>query len=70
MVTRGIEALCEAIVVEPTILEEIKLKQMEDPKLKMIHNNLAMKPNLKFKMIDGAFKFWNRICVSNIFDLK
>ena len=70
VITREIEGLCATIVVEPTILEEIKLKQKKDPKLKTIHNNLAMEPKLKFKMIDGVFKFRNRTCVLDIFDPK
>ena len=70
MVTRGIEGLCETIIVELAILEEIKLKQMEDPKLKKIYDNLATKPNVKFKMIDGVFKFQNRLRVLDVSDLK
>ena len=58
------------MVAKPVILEEIKLRQMEDPKLKKIHDNLAMKPNLEFKMIDGVCKFQNRICVLGVFDIK
>ena len=70
VVTRWIDVLCTEIVAEPAILEEIKLKQMEDPKLKKIHDNLTTKSNLKFKMIDGVFKFHSRICVLDVFDLK
>ncbi|GFS30298.1 hypothetical protein Acr_00g0011230 [Actinidia rufa] len=62
--------LCATIIAEPAILEEIKLRQMEDPKLRKIHDNLAAEPNSEFKVIDGVFKFRNRICVPNISDLK
>ena len=57
VVTQGIEGLCAAIVVESTILGEIKLKQMLDPKLRKIHDNLIMESNFEFQMIDGVFKF-------------
>ena len=57
VVIRGIEDLCAAIIVEPRILGEIKLKKIEDPKLKKIHDNLTMELNSKFKMINGVFKF-------------
>ena len=70
VVTCGIEGLCAAIVVEPTIWEEIKLKKMEDLKLKKICDNLTTEPNFEFIMIDGVFKIWNRICMPDIFDLK
>ena len=43
---------------------------MEDPKLKKIHDNLAIEPNLEFQMIDGVFKFQNKICIPDISDLK
>ena len=64
------ESICAAMVVEPTILEEIKQRQMETPKLKKIHKNLVAKPNSEFKMIECIFKFQNRICVPDIFDIK
>ena len=70
VVAKGIEGLCATIIAEPAILEEIKLRQMEDPKLKKIYDNLATEPNSEFKMIDGVFKFQNRICVPDISDLK
>ena len=41
IVTHRIEGLCATIIAEPTILEVIKLKQIEDPILKMIHDNLT-----------------------------
>ena len=44
VVIQGIEGLCVAIIAKSTILEKIKLKEMEDPKLKNIHDNLAMEP--------------------------
>ena len=70
VVTCGIEGPCTTIIAEPTILEKIKLKQMEDSKLKKIHDKLAMESNSEFKMIDGVFKFQNRIRVPETSDLK
>ena len=43
VVTPGIEGLCATIIVEPKILEEIKLWQMEDSKLKIIYDSLETK---------------------------
>ena len=34
VVTCGVGGLCATISAEPTILEEIKLRQMEDPNLR------------------------------------
>ena len=39
VITLGLDDLCATIVVEPKILGEIRLRQMEDPKLKKIHDN-------------------------------
>ena len=66
----GIEGLCATISMELKILEEIKLKQMEDPKLKKIYDNLVTTSNTEFKMIDGVFRFQNRLCVPNVLELK
>ncbi|GFY87468.1 hypothetical protein Acr_05g0011070 [Actinidia rufa] len=49
VISCGIEGLCATIIAEPAILEEIKLRQMEDPKLRKIHDNLAAEPNSEFK---------------------
>ena len=70
VVAMGIKGLRAAIVAEPIILEEIKLRQTEDSKLKKIHDNLTTEPNSEFKMIDRVFKFWNKICILDISDLK
>ena len=39
VITRGWESLCATIIPKPAILEEIKLKQMEDIKLKKIFDS-------------------------------
>ena len=70
VVSHGIEGLCATISTELKILEEIKLKQMEDPKLKKIYDNLVTTSNTEFKMIDGVFRFQNRLCVPNVLELK
>ena len=57
VVSHGIEGQCAMISAEPTILEKIKLRQMEDPKLNKIYDNLMTTPNTEFKMTDGVFKF-------------
>jgi hypothetical protein len=65
-----IEGFCAAITAEPAILEEIKLKQMEDPKLKKIHDQMATNPNSDFTMIEGRLCFRNRICIPNEPEIK
>ena len=70
VITPWLEGLCATIVVEPKNLGEIRLRQMEDPKLKKIYDNLAMKPNSEFKMIDGVLKFQNRMCLPDVMDIK
>ena len=57
VITRGQEGLCAKIIVEPAILEEIKLKQMEDLKLKKIFDSQVANPKSEFNRIDGVFKF-------------
>ena len=55
---------------KPEILGEIRLRQMEDPKLKKILDNLTMKPNLEFRMVDGVLMFQNRMCLPDVMDIK
>ncbi|GFS35852.1 hypothetical protein Acr_00g0042510 [Actinidia rufa] len=60
VVTPGLKGLCATMVAEPEILGEIRLRQMEDPKLKKIHENLATKPDSEFRMVDGVLMFQNK----------
>ena len=52
-----IRPLYATIIAELAILEEIKVKQMEDLKLKNIFDSQAPNSNSKFKVIDDVFKF-------------
>ena len=70
VVTPGLKGLCAPIVVELKILGEIKFRQMEDPRLKKIHDNLATKPNSEFRMMDGVFMFQNRMGLPDVVDIK
>ena len=70
VVTLGLKGLCVMIIVEPEIWGEIRFRKMEDPILKKIHDNLAMKPNSKFRMVDGVLKFHNRMCLPNVVNIK
>ena len=70
VVTPGFEGLCATIVAEPEILGEIRLRQMEDPKLKKIHDNLATKPDSEFRMVDGVLMFQDRMCLPDVVDIK
>ena len=71
VVTPGLEGLCATIVAELEILKDIRLRQKEDPKLmKKIHNNLVIKPNSNFRMVDGVLKFQNRMYLPDMVDIK
>ena len=70
IVTPGLKGLCARIVVESKILGEIRLRQMEDSKLKKIHDNLATKSDSEFRMVDGVLMFRNRMCLPDVMDIK
>ena len=55
VITRGQEGLCAKIIVEPAILEEIKIKKMEDLKLKKIFDSQVVQPNLEWLMASLNF---------------
>ena len=57
VVTRGIKDICAAIVAESEILEEMKLKQMEDPQTQEDSWQPHNETKFGFKMMDSVFKF-------------
>ena len=70
VVTSRLVDLCTTIVAELKFLREIRVGQMEDPKLKKIHDNLATKSNSEFRLVDGVLKFQNRIFLPDVVDIK
>ncbi|XP_028106251.1 uncharacterized protein LOC114305367 [Camellia sinensis] len=70
LVIRGHEAVIAAMMAQPTLLEEIKLRQMEDETLRKVCDELETKPKPGFSLVDSVLKFQNRICVPNVLELK
>ncbi|XP_057481977.1 uncharacterized protein LOC130768887 [Actinidia eriantha] len=70
VVIPGLEGLCATMVVELEVLGEIRLRQMKNPKLKKIHDNLATKLDSELRMMDGVLMFQNRICLPSVMDIK
>ncbi|XP_028094961.1 uncharacterized protein LOC114294970 [Camellia sinensis] len=53
LVLHGQEAIMAAVMAQPTLLEEIKLHQMEDETLKKICDELKTKPKPGFSLVDS-----------------
>ncbi|XP_028063363.1 uncharacterized protein LOC114266638 [Camellia sinensis] len=53
LVLHGQKALIAAIVAQPTLLEEIKVRQMEDETLRTIHDEFETKPKPGFGVVDS-----------------
>lgn len=70
LVLQGQEATIAAVMAQPTLLEEIKLRQMEDETLKKICDELETKPKSGFSLMNSVLKFQNRICVPNVTEVK
>ena len=48
----------------------MKLRQLEDPYLWKIYNEMEVNPKSDFILQDKALKFQNRLCVLNITEIK
>ena len=70
LVIHGQEAIVATMMAQPTLLEEIKLRQMEDGALKKICDEIETKLKLGFTLTDSELKFQNRVCVPNELELK
>jgi len=70
VVIRGTEGILAMYVAQPAILEEIKIRQKEDPKLQKIREGVERVPHPDFKIVDGLMRFRGRICVPNISDIR
>ena len=57
-------ALAAMSVFEPTLIQQIKEQQFDDPKLAKIRDNIADKPD--FRLEDGILYFKDRLCVPAI----
>ncbi|XP_028090066.1 uncharacterized protein LOC114290387 [Camellia sinensis] len=64
------DTMIATIIVQPTLIEEIKQRQMEDESLKKICDELATKPRPEFNFVNSVLKFQNRLCVPNIPGIK
>ena len=55
-----------SLSVQPTLVERIKLSQANDPYLKKIMDEVRSGKKSKFSIpVDGALRFWSRICAPN-----
>ena len=70
LVVREQEAILAAVGAQPTLLDEIKLHQLEDETLMKIYEELEVKPKSGFSYEDAVLKFQSRICVPNMLELK
>ncbi|XP_028058253.1 uncharacterized protein LOC114262100 [Camellia sinensis] len=59
-----------AISAQPTIIEEIREKQLEDEFLKKIVKEFDSKSRSGFVIENNVLKFQNRLCVSDCSDLR
>ena len=62
--------LIAAITVEPTIFDEIKLKQKEDEFLKKVIVEFETSPKAEFGIANEVLRFQNRMRVPDISELK
>ncbi|CAL5414693.1 unnamed protein product [Camellia sinensis] len=56
--------------VEPTIIEEVKARQMEDEYLKKVIDEFVTKPRPGYTIENQVLKFEGRLCVADVPDLK
>ncbi|XP_028124938.1 uncharacterized protein LOC114321900 [Camellia sinensis] len=70
LVVREQEAILAVVGAQPTLLEEIKLHQLEDETLRKIYEELEVKPKSGFSYVNSVLKFQSRICVPNMLELK
>lgn len=62
---------CLAMVsVEPTIIEEVKTRQMEDEFLKRVIDEFVTKPRSGYTVENKVLKFEGRLCVADVPKLK
>ena len=62
---------CLAMIsVEPTIIEEVKTKQMEDKFLKRVIDEFVIKPRPGYTIENQVLKFEGRLCVADVPELK
>ncbi|XP_028054691.1 uncharacterized protein LOC114258885 [Camellia sinensis] len=64
------EEILAAISAQPTIIEEIREKQLQDEFLKNIVNEIDSKLKPGFVIENGVLKFHNKLCVPDCSDLR
>ena len=55
---------------EPTIVDEVKIRQLEDNFLKKIAEEIATRPRPGYTIENQVLKFEGRLCVADIPELK
>ena len=67
----GNNVTLNALMIQPTLIDEIKATQGSDPQLQEIRDKLAKTKETNFCIKeDGAMWFRNRICVPYVKDIK
>ncbi|XP_028105178.1 uncharacterized protein LOC114304203 [Camellia sinensis] len=70
LVPRKINRLLANIIMELTLIKEIRARQCEDKLLKKKYEEQRSTLDLDFTMSNGMLKFHNRICVPDLPELK
>ncbi|XP_028061078.1 uncharacterized protein LOC114264594 [Camellia sinensis] len=70
LILRKINGLLANIIVEPALIEKIRAHQCEDKLLKKKYEKQRSTLDPDFTMSNGMLKFYNRICVLDLLELK
>ena len=54
------------IIARPSIIDDIKNSQGNDPKLQKIQEGIKDQPESEFTIQEGILKFRNRLCIPNL----
>ena len=58
------------MIAQPALIEIVRQRQLEDPYLWKIYEEMEINSKLDFTLRNGALKFQDRLCVPNIPEIK
>ncbi|GFZ12689.1 hypothetical protein Acr_23g0010740 [Actinidia rufa] len=58
------------MIAQPTLMEIVKQRQLEDPYLWKVYEEMLVNPKPDFTLQDRALRFQGRLCVPNITEVK
>ena len=70
VIPRTEHGMMAALQARPALIDEIKAKQMEDPNLKKIHDEIPEGKRPDFTIRDDVMRYGNRICVPNVEEIR